>query len=186
VKIRLAYKLFAAFLLTAFLVVALMVGIMRFYLTRNFSEYINQRVLGGLDTLMAELQTEYQNHSGWQHLSQDERRWRAILRSAWPRDRRRPPRVDEDAREALAGGQALDLTPSEFGLLKVLISQPNRVYSRSELLHRVQGYRFEGYDRTIDSHIKNLRKKIDRKLPGRNFIQTVYGIGYKFCDDPER
>ena len=57
---------------------------------------------------------------------------------------------------------------------------PNRVFSRSELINRVQGYDFEGYDRTIDSHIKNLRKKIAQKLPGQEIISTVYGIGYKF------
>jgi len=57
---------------------------------------------------------------------------------------------------------------------------PNRVFSRSELINRVQGYDFEGYDRTIDSHIKNLHKKIAQKLPGQEIISTVYGIGYKF------
>ncbi len=57
---------------------------------------------------------------------------------------------------------------------------PNRVFSRSELINQVQGYDFEGYDRTIDSHIKNLRKKIDQKPPGQEIISTVYGIGYKF------
>ena len=55
----------------------------------------------------------------------------------------------------------------------------NRVFSRSELINRVQGYDFEGYDRTIDSHIKNLRKKIAQQLPGQEIISTAYGIGYK-------
>jgi two-component system response regulator BaeR len=59
---------------------------------------------------------------------------------------------------------------------------PNRVFSRSELINRVQGYDFEGYDRTIDTHIKNLRKKIAQMLPDRDVIHTVYGIGYKFTD----
>jgi two-component system, OmpR family, response regulator BaeR len=57
---------------------------------------------------------------------------------------------------------------------------PNRVFSRSELINRVQGYDFEGYDRTIDTYIKNLRKKIAQQLPGQEIISTVYGIGYKF------
>jgi len=76
-------------------------------------------------------------------------------------------------------GKPLSLTPSEFGLLNVLIVFPERVFSRSELLDKVQGYRFEGYDRTIDSHIKNLRKKIAERLPDKEVIVTVYGVGYK-------
>lgn len=67
-----------------------------------------------------------------------------------------------------------------FFLLRVLMSHPNRVYSRNELLNQVQGYDFEGYDRTIDTHVKNLRKKIAEKLPERDIIATVYGVGYKF------
>jgi two-component system response regulator BaeR len=74
----------------------------------------------------------------------------------------------------------LNLTPSEFELLKVMMQQPNRVFSRSELINRVQGYDFEGYDRTIDTHIKNLRKKIVHVLPGQEIISTVYGVGYRF------
>ncbi|MGD9122532.1 MAG: winged helix-turn-helix domain-containing protein [Desulfobacterales bacterium] len=73
-----------------------------------------------------------------------------------------------------------NLTPSEFELLKVMMQQPNRVFSRSELINRVQGYDFEGYDRTIDTHIKNLRKKIVHVLPGQEIISTVYGVGYRF------
>jgi two-component system response regulator BaeR len=60
------------------------------------------------------------------------------------------------------------------------MAHPGRVFSRSELLDKVQGYQFEGYDRTIDTHIKNIRKKIAEKLPARDVIHTVYGIGYKF------
>jgi len=60
------------------------------------------------------------------------------------------------------------------------MSYPNRVFSRSELLDKVQGYQFEGYDRTIDSHVKNLRKKIAAKIPDMEIISTVYGVGYKF------
>ncbi len=76
-------------------------------------------------------------------------------------------------------GQPTSLTPSEFGLLSVLMSSPERVFSRSELVDKIQGYRFEGYDRTIDSHVKNLRKKIAARLPGKEIIQTIYGIGYR-------
>ena len=77
------------------------------------------------------------------------------------------------------GNEILDLTPSEFNLLKVLMTHPDRVFTRSELMDKVQGYQFEGYDRTIDTHIKNLRKKISEKLPDREIIRTVYGVGYK-------
>ncbi|MGB9443335.1 MAG: response regulator [Desulfobacterales bacterium] len=88
--------------------------------------------------------------------------------------------LDDKTHQVMIAKQLLNLTPNEFGLLKIMMSQPNRVFSRSELINRVQGYDFEGYDRTIDSHIKNLRKKIAHKLPGQEIISTVYGIGYKF------
>jgi two-component system response regulator BaeR len=88
--------------------------------------------------------------------------------------------LDENTRQVTVNDHPLNLTPSEFGLLKIMMSHPNRVFSRSELLDKVQGYQFEGYDRTIDTHIKNLRKKIVEKLPDREIIRTVYGIGYKF------
>jgi len=88
--------------------------------------------------------------------------------------------LDNDTRQVMIGKEALNLTPIEFGLLNIMMSQPDRVFSRNELINRVQGYDFEGYDRTIDTHIKNLRKKIAQKLPGREIISTVYGVGYKF------
>ncbi len=89
--------------------------------------------------------------------------------------------LDEPHRRVTVDGTELSLTPSEFSLLQVLITAPGRVFSRGELLDRVQGYRFEGYDRTIDSHIKNLRKKIARVLPDREVIVTIYGAGYKLA-----
>ena len=91
-----------------------------------------------------------------------------------------PISLDYKTHQVMIDKQVLNLTPNEFGLLKILMSQPNRVFSRSELINRVQGYDFEGYDRTIDTHIKNLRKKIAQKLPGQEIISTVYGVGYKF------
>lgn len=90
-----------------------------------------------------------------------------------------PITLDEQQHQVLIAGQELSLTPSEFGILKVLLAHPHRVFSRGELSAQVQGYNFEGYDRTIDSHIKNLRKKMDAVLPGQEIIKTVYGIGYK-------
>ena len=88
--------------------------------------------------------------------------------------------LDDETHQVMIVNQVLNLTPNEFGLLKIMMSRPNRVFSRSELINRVQGYGFEGYDRTIDTHIKNLRKKIGRLLPDQEIIRTVYGIGYKF------
>ena len=87
--------------------------------------------------------------------------------------------LDDETRQVMIDKQVLNLTPNEFGLLKIMMTQPNRVFSRSELINRVQGYDFEGYDRTIDTHIKNLRKKIGEILPGQEVISTVYGVGYK-------
>lgn len=111
-------------------------------------------------------------------------RVKAVLRRARPGE---TPRrlsagaivLDETTRLVTIEGEPVSLTPSEFGLLNVLMTSPGRVFSRGELLDKVQGYRFEGYDRTIDSHVKNLRKKIADRLPGKDVIQTLYGVGYK-------
>lgn len=78
----------------------------------------------------------------------------------------------------------VQFTPIEFGLLQFLMTNSGQVFSRNELLDKVQGYSFEGYDRTIDSHIKNLRKKIAQKLPENKYIRTVYGVGYTFNPEP--
>ena len=87
--------------------------------------------------------------------------------------------LDEETYIVTVDNKALNLTPSEFGLLKLMMERPNRVFTRNELINRVLGYSFNGYDRTIDTHIKNLRKKISDVLPGQEIIHTVYGIGYK-------
>ncbi|MBN2704985.1 MAG: response regulator [Deltaproteobacteria bacterium] len=87
--------------------------------------------------------------------------------------------LDESARTATVCDRPLNLTPSEFSLLGALLAAPGRVFSRAELIDYMQGYEYAGYERTVDSHVKNLRKKIALGLPGRELIQTVYGIGYK-------
>ncbi len=92
-----------------------------------------------------------------------------------------PLALDEESRELFAGDTPVRLTPSEFQLLHILMSRPNRVFPRNELLDLVMGYTFEGYDRTIDSHVRNVRKKLEQALPGQSFIHSVYGTGYKFC-----
>jgi two-component system, OmpR family, response regulator BaeR len=112
-------------------------------------------------------------------------RVRAVLRRSHPRQTETLLTVgeiamDEEKHQVLIGGAEVKLTPCEFQLLKVLIAHPNRVFTRSELLNLVQGYDFEGYDRTIDTHIKNLRKKVAAMAPDRELVGTVYGIGYKF------
>ncbi len=89
-----------------------------------------------------------------------------------------------ETHQALVSGRELKLTPSEYNLLKTLMSHPNRIFSRNELINIVQGYDFEGYERTIDSHIKNLRKKLARHLPTQEVISTIYGVGYKFIPQP--
>ncbi|OQA46986.1 MAG: Alkaline phosphatase synthesis transcriptional regulatory protein PhoP [Chloroflexi bacterium ADurb.Bin325] len=81
--------------------------------------------------------------------------------------------------EVTVGGQPVNLTPTEFRLLEALIREPGRAFSRSELLDRVFGYDYEGVERTVDVHIMNLRRKIER-TPGRRSIATVPGLGYRF------
>ena len=87
--------------------------------------------------------------------------------------------IDDEKREVHVKGMLITLTPSEFGLLQVLMGAPGKVFSRTELVDRVQGYSFDGYERTIDSHIKNLRKKLSDGVSGKDYISTVYGVGYK-------
>ncbi len=88
--------------------------------------------------------------------------------------------------QVFVDGHELKLTPCEYSLLKTLLGHPNRIFSRNELINIVQGYDFDGYDRTIDSHIKNLRKKIARHAPGKEVISTIYGIGYKWTACAEK
>jgi len=76
--------------------------------------------------------------------------------------------------------QRVELTRSEFDILSTFMSHPNLVYSRLQLLEKVQGTAYEGYERTIDTHVKNLRSKIEENPRKPMFIQTVYGVGYRF------
>ena len=87
--------------------------------------------------------------------------------------------IDLRGHTASVGSESLDLTPAEFQLLAQLIAEPDRAFSRLELLEYTQGGRFEGYERTIDIHIKNIRQKIRAIDPEANFILTVFGVGYK-------
>jgi DNA-binding response OmpR family regulator len=78
------------------------------------------------------------------------------------------------------GARLVDLTPSEFELLAALIATPGRAFSRLELLDRIQGTTYEGYERTIDVHSKNLRAKLEEEATQPRYIETVYGVGYRF------
>ena len=89
--------------------------------------------------------------------------------------------LDRDTRRLDVYGRSVDLTPSEFDLLAGLMSSPGRVFSRLDLLDIIQGVRYEGYERTIDTHIKNLRGKIEEDPRSPRFIETVYGVGYRFA-----
>jgi two-component system alkaline phosphatase synthesis response regulator PhoP len=93
--------------------------------------------------------------------------------------------IDPEKRLATRDSHALSLTTTEFDLLLVLARHPGRVFSRMELLDRVQGVAYEGYDRTIDVHIKNLRKKIEPDPHRPRYILTVYGAGYRFAEEPD-
>ena len=88
--------------------------------------------------------------------------------------------IDVLKREVLRGDRIILLTPSEFGILVSLAEKPGSVLSRLQLVNLVQGYDFEGYERTIDAHIKNLRQKIEDDPKTPMFIKTIYGVGYKF------
>jgi DNA-binding response OmpR family regulator len=87
--------------------------------------------------------------------------------------------LDRESREVQVLDRSVDLTPSEFDLLAALMSTPGRVYSRLDLLDVIQGVRYEGYERTIDTHIKNLRAKIESDPRKPRYIETVYGVGYR-------
>ncbi len=88
--------------------------------------------------------------------------------------------LDDGAFVARIDGKRLDLTPREFALLAVLARKPGRIFSRAQLLDLVHGDCVDAFDRVIDSHIKNLRRKIAEKLPGEDVIHAVYGVGYRF------
>ncbi len=93
--------------------------------------------------------------------------------------------VDREGREVVLNGDSVDLTRSEFDLLYALASRSGRVYSRYELITRVQGYDYEGYERTIDAHVKNLRRKLGEDPRDPRYVVTVTGVGYKFGVKPD-
>lgn len=88
--------------------------------------------------------------------------------------------LDRTGRVVTVNDKEIDLTPSEFELLGALMGAPGRAFSRLELLDRLQGSAYEGYERTIDVHIRNLRTKIETNDSEPQYIETVYGVGYRF------
>jgi DNA-binding response OmpR family regulator len=93
--------------------------------------------------------------------------------------------LDKDRRLVVVGDRRVDLTPSEFALLSTLMATPGRVFSRLDLLDRLQGTAFDGSERTIDVHVRNLRAKIEPDTRNPRYVQTVFGIGYRFAsEDP--
>lgn len=91
-------------------------------------------------------------------------------------------RVDPVRREVTIAGRQVELTPKEFDLLRLFIANPGRVFPRKYLLEKIWDYSYEGYDRTIDSHINRLRAKIEENPDNPQLVLTVWGIGYKFTD----
>ena len=116
-------------------------------------------------------------------------RVRAVLRRA-----ERPPEAGETIRagevtldvprmRAEVAGRAVDLTATEFQLLATLAARPGRIFTRAQLLDAVRGVAFETYERAIDSHVKNLRRKVEPDPRRPRYVLTVYGVGYRFADD---
>jgi DNA-binding response OmpR family regulator len=93
--------------------------------------------------------------------------------------------LDKDRRTVTAGGIEVNLTPTEFDLLAVLMAEPGRVFSRAALLEAVQGIAFEGLERSINVHIRNLRTKIEPDPGQPRYIETVFGVGYRFAADAD-
>ena len=114
-------------------------------------------------------------------------RVRAVLRRAQPSGENEPPpllrvgpiELDRATHVVTVADEPVDLTPTEFDILAVLMGSPGRVYSRTEILETVQGVAFEAYERTVDAHIKNLRQKIEPDPGSPQYVLTVRGAGYR-------
>jgi two-component system alkaline phosphatase synthesis response regulator PhoP len=114
-------------------------------------------------------------------------RVRSVLRRSQPEGRQSQPRVlqlgslmmDLGRHEVMMDGQPVELTPTEFDLLQTLMENPGYAFTRMELIEQGLGYEYVGMERTLDSHVKNLRKKIEPDPKQPTYIQTVYGVGYR-------
>jgi DNA-binding response OmpR family regulator len=115
-------------------------------------------------------------------------RVRTVLRRAWG-DIRQPGilrvadlEIHLDGHRLTRAGKPVELSRIEFNLLVILAQHPGLTYTRAQLLERIHGHAFEGYDRSIDAHIKNLRRKLEPNPSEPRYVQTVYGVGYKFSE----
>ena len=88
--------------------------------------------------------------------------------------------IDVSAHKVMVKNQPIKLTPTEFNILKLLMENEGRIFSREQIINEVFGYDFEGYNRNIDTHISNLRKKIENIYPQQHNLESIYGVGYKF------
>jgi len=91
--------------------------------------------------------------------------------------------LDLPRMQARVGRRPVDLTPTEFELLAMMMRQPGRVFTRGQLLDAVRGDQAEAFDRAVDAHVKNLRRKIEPDSHEPRYVLTVYGVGYKFVDE---
>jgi two-component system alkaline phosphatase synthesis response regulator PhoP len=94
--------------------------------------------------------------------------------------------LDVPRMEARIGTRRVDLTKTEFQLLSTMARQPGRVFTRTQLLDAVKGVAFESYERAIDAHIKNIRRKIEQDPRSPRYVLTVFGVGYRFAESPDR
>ncbi len=117
-------------------------------------------------------------------------RIQAVLRRAGKKSQRvirvGALRIDLEKRDVQVQGKTIELTASEFALLAFMAQHPGRVFTRLQLLDAIRGSTFESSERAVDSHVKNLRKKIEQDPQEPEYIQTVYGVGYRFCDSSGR
>jgi two-component system alkaline phosphatase synthesis response regulator PhoP len=91
--------------------------------------------------------------------------------------------IDLEGHKVTRGGETIHLTRSEFNLLAMLAQHPGQTFSREQLLDRLHGVAYDGFDRSVDAHIKNVRRKLEPDLGNPRYILTVYGVGYKFTDE---
>jgi DNA-binding response OmpR family regulator len=94
--------------------------------------------------------------------------------------------LDVPRMEARFGTRRVELTKTEFLLLATMARQPGRVFTRAQLLDAVKGVAFESYERAIDAHIKNIRRKVEQNPGSPRYVLTVFGVGYRFAESPER
>src|ERR1019366_8832944 len=94
--------------------------------------------------------------------------------------------LDVPRMEARFGGRRIELTKTEFQLLSTMARQPGRVFTRAQLLDAVRGVAFESYERAIDAHVKNIRRKIEQDPRSPRYVLTVFGVGYRFAEPPDR